>query len=229
MIDVKAKDDAMTSIEIVNDEACDHVVTPGVSNFNCIANSRRVSDSSAPRKVVVIAIIMSTYNQTTNGGIASTTRETATGVLSYAQRSLNRIVPPESRQQAYDSTSAFASARPILFSFIFSQFILSFLPLLTFAIFSVSTVAFALGAAILFSLFWIGVAFMLLVPTLLVTSSIAVLVWGWAVGSFVVARWLYNHSPVGVQGDLQVDAAGKRVTIVKDSRGVDGEVKGTGW
>lgn len=40
---------------------------------------------------------------------------------------------------------------------------------------------------------------MLLVPTLILTSSIAVLVWGWAIGSFLVARWLYNHAPVATQ------------------------------
>jgi hypothetical protein len=80
-----------------------------------------------------------------------------------------------------------------------SQLLLSFLPLLIFLTFSLSTILFALGAAIVFALFWIGVALLILVPALLVTSSIAVLVWGWAVGSFVVARWLYNHSPVGVQ------------------------------
>lgn len=109
-------------------------------------------------------------------------------------------------------------------SFIVSQFVFSFLPVLLFLTFAVSTVAFALGAAILFALFWIGVAFLLLVPTLLVTSSIAVLVWGWAVGSFLIARWVYNHVP-GVQGDLQVDAAGKRFNVVKDERGLDGKIE----
>lgn len=80
-----------------------------------------------------------------------------------------------------------------------SQLLLSFLPLLIFVIFSLSTILFALGSAIIFALFWIGVALLVLVPALLVTSSIAVLVWGWAVGSFVVARWLYSLSSAGVQ------------------------------
>lgn len=66
---------------------------------------------------------------------------------------------------------------------------------------------------------------MLLVPTILVTGSIAVLVWGWAVGSFVVARWLYVHSPVGVKGDLKVDAAGRGVEVKKDEGGVDGNIE----
>jgi hypothetical protein len=32
-----------------------------------------------------------------------------------------------------------------------------------------------------------------LVPTLLVTASLGLLLWAWAVGSFVVARWLYEQ------------------------------------
>ena len=113
-------------------------------------------------------------------------------------------------------------------AFAASQAAFSFLPLLLFLVFSLSTVAFALGAALVFALFWIGVAFMLLVPTLLVTFSVAVLVWAWAVGSFVVARWLYDHAPVGVRGNAQVDAAGRKFELVKNDRGIDGKVHHTG-
>ncbi|CAG7555855.1 unnamed protein product [Fusarium equiseti] len=125
--------------------------------------------------------------------------EKVSGFINYARNSVDRVVPPSSRQRAYDNTMSFASSRPILFSFVVSQLLLSFLPLLIFVIFSLSTILFALGSAIIFALFWIGVALLILVPALLVTSSIAVLVWGWAVGSFVVARWLYNLSSVSVQ------------------------------
>ncbi|PNP84690.1 hypothetical protein FNYG_01784 [Fusarium nygamai] len=132
---------------------------------------------------------------------SETARDNASGFIAYARSSVDRVVPPNSRQKAYDNTASFASSRPILFSFIVSQLLLSFLPLLIFLTFSLSTIVFALGAAIVFALFWIGVALLVLVPALLVTSSIAVLVWGWAIGSFIIARWLYNHSPVGGQNN----------------------------
>ncbi|KAG4253384.1 hypothetical protein FPRO03_07344 [Fusarium proliferatum] len=132
---------------------------------------------------------------------SETARDNASGFIAYARSSVDRVVPPNSRQKAYDNTASFASSRPILFSFIVSQLLLSFLPLLIFLTFSLSTIVFALGAAIVFALFWIGVALLALVPALLVTSSIAVLVWGWAIGSFIIARWLYNHLPVGVQNN----------------------------
>ncbi|KAL5601849.1 hypothetical protein FOBRF1_009382 [Fusarium oxysporum] len=135
---------------------------------------------------------------------SETARDNASGFIAYARSSVDRVVPPNSRQKAYDNTASFASSRPILFSFIVSQLLLSFLPLLIFLTFSLSTILCALGAAIVFALFWIGVALLVLVPALLVTSSIAVLVWGWAIGSFIIARWLYNHSPVGVQNNEAV-------------------------
>lgn len=87
-----------------------------------------------------------------------------------------------------------------------------------------STVLFALGAAIVFALFWIALAFLALVPTLLVTSSIAVLVWAWSAGGFVVARWLYQRAPFGVRGETQLDAGGKQVSVVKTEKGFDGSV-----
>jgi hypothetical protein len=122
-------------------------------------------------------------------------------------------------------TLLYSSTDRPLQSFIVSQLLLSFLPLLLFTTFALSTVAFSLGAAVVFALFWISVAFMLLVPTLLVTSSIAVLVWGWAVGSFLVARWLYRHAPVAVQGDMSIDAAGRKVDLVKGENGLDASVE----
>lgn len=201
-----------------------------------------------------------------NGSVHSSVGDAAAGIYSRAQRSLDRVVPSSARQQAYDSTAAFASARPILFvrlpptqsntlsdgvgvsplgvkncvcchphlclpapsqqSFAVSQAAFSFLPLLTFAVFSLSTVAFALGAAIVFALFWIGLAFMILVPALLVTFSIALLVWAWALGSFLVARWIYSRIPASVSADFEVTTAGKRLSVVKDEKGgVEGSLE----
>ncbi|KAH7141292.1 hypothetical protein B0J13DRAFT_556579 [Dactylonectria estremocensis] len=94
-------------------------------------------------------------------------------------------------------------------SFIVAQLLFSFLPVLLFVSFALSTVAFSLGAALVFALFWIGVAFMVLVPALLLTSSVAVLIWAWAVGSFLVARWLYNHVPTGAYEEKSVDVVKK--------------------
>lgn len=57
-------------------------------------------------------------------------------------------------------------------------------------------------------------------PTLLVTSSIAVLVWAWAVGSFIVARALYARIPVSVKGEAHMEGPGDRhIRVVKEEGG----------
>lgn len=54
---------------------------------------------------------MSASGSTAKAGV----NDRAAGVYSYAQRSLDRVVAPSSRRRAYDSASALASSRPILF------------------------------------------------------------------------------------------------------------------
>ncbi|KAL3953397.1 hypothetical protein ACCO45_013340 [Purpureocillium lilacinum] len=125
---------------------------------------------------------------------------------------LDRVVPPSSRRHAYDAASALASSRPMLFSFLVVQVCFSFLPLILFALFCASAAGFALAAGLLFTLFWMGVALFILVPTLLLTSSVAALVWAWALAAFVVARFLYSHAPAVVSG-VQAQAPGKRVDV----------------
>lgn len=140
-------------------------------------------------------------------------KEDARGVVSFSQRQLDRVVSPSKRRDVYDAASEFAHERPILFvrapslptpltpltstlqAFLLFQVVFSFLPLVTFAVFALSTVALALGSALVFSLFWIGVALLVLVPTLFLTSSIGLLVWLWAAGSFLVARKLWSLAP----------------------------------
>ena len=60
-------------------------------------------------------------------------------------------------------------------------------------------------------------------PTLCVTFSVGVLVWIWAVSSFVVARWLYNALPVSVKGDVEVKGPnGTAAVVTKDEDGLHG-------
>ncbi|KID88276.1 hypothetical protein MGU_04686 [Metarhizium guizhouense ARSEF 977] len=157
-----------------------------------------------------------------SGSISAAVQKQAIGASSYLQRCLDWAAPPSSRQRAYETTSAFASARPVLFSFLVAQALLCFFPLLLFATFSLCTVVFGLGAAIIFALFWIGIALLVLAPTLLVASSVAVLVWAWSAGSFLVARWLYQRASLRTSGEVRVDTDGTQVAVVKDEDGFSG-------
>jgi hypothetical protein len=79
-------------------------------------------------------------------------------------------------------------------SFIALLIALSLPPILLFTIFVLSTLLLTLGAAILFTLFWTGVALFLLVPSLFVAGGCAIFLWTWAVGSFIAARWLARQT-----------------------------------
>ncbi|EGY16105.1 hypothetical protein HYQ45_008517 [Verticillium longisporum] len=142
------------------------------------------------------------------------TQESARGVYAFSQRQLDRAVSPSTRQQAYTSAADFAHERPLLFAFLVAQLIFSFLPLVIFATFALSTVGFALGAALIFALFWIGVALLVLVPTLFLTSAVGLLVWIWAAGSFVVARKLWQVAPASIKGGQDGSTNGERTGVV---------------
>lgn len=115
-------------------------------------------------------------------------------------------------------------------SFLVAQLTLAFFPLVLFSSFVLSVVSFVLVAGLLFSLFWIGVALAVLAPTLAVACGLASLLWAWAVGSFVVARWLYNLVPVGVRGGIELEkqpnggvGTGTKLVVRKDEDGVRAE------
>ncbi|KAL2018012.1 hypothetical protein VTK56DRAFT_1328 [Thermocarpiscus australiensis] len=116
--------------------------------------------------------------------------EAAVGLLDFTQRQVDRVVPPESRQKAYSQTSAFAAARPLLFTFLLAQLTFSLIPILLFLSFALSALLVAAGAALLFTLFWTALALAVLVPTLCITAGIALCVWAWAVACFLACRWV---------------------------------------
>ncbi|KAK2027957.1 hypothetical protein LX32DRAFT_417139 [Colletotrichum zoysiae] len=163
-------------------------------------------------------------HQTNYNDIRAAAKGNAAGVYAYSQRQIDRVVSQDTRQKAYGSAYNLAQDQPFLFAFLLAQFIFSFLPILVFVSFAASTVAFAFGAAVVFSLFWIGVALLVLVPTLFFTCSIAVLVWVWAAGSFVVAKRLYDMSPIRATGDLELHVPnGKTYAVTKHEDGVHAE------
>lgn len=166
-------------------------------------------------------------------------RRRSSSLLASGQDLLDRIIAPSTRQQAYDNVSSFSQEKPLLAvsslpiaaqraifidrikkAFILIQTIFSALFIVMFLSFAISTIIFALGTAILFSVFWIGVALLLLLPTLFITVSLGILVWMWAVGSYLVARWAYAKIPVNVRGDMAVEMPnGKTMTVNKTGNG----------
>ncbi|KAI1774460.1 hypothetical protein F4818DRAFT_442605 [Hypoxylon cercidicola] len=130
----------------------------------------------------------------------------ANDLLVYSQKQVDRVVSPPTRQKAYDYVRGLAIEKPVLFSFIAFQLTLSLAPVLLFAGFVTTTLAVSLISALMFSLFWIGIATLVLVPTLFLTFSIALFLWAWAATTYFAGRWVYARLPLGVEGDGKVVA-----------------------
>lgn len=120
------------------------------------------------------------------------TQQKASSLLNRILGQIDRIVPPQTRQQFFKNTQAFATEQPLAASFLTTQLLLAALPLLIFASFSLGTLAVSAIAAAAFSIFWIGTALLALAPTLFVTFSAGVFIWLWAVGTYIFCRTAYN-------------------------------------
>ncbi|KAI1110594.1 hypothetical protein F5Y14DRAFT_358781 [Nemania sp. NC0429] len=140
-------------------------------------------------------------NKPANATPAAKTKVRGHDLLAYGQRQIDRVVSPATRQRAIDSATAFASRRPLLSLFLTAHVLLSLLPLLLFATFVFSTTVFAVLFALAFVLFWTGLALLVLVPTLFFTGGLAILLWLWAMGTFITLRVLYNRLPASLRSN----------------------------
>jgi membrane protein implicated in regulation of membrane protease activity len=87
------------------------------------------------------------------------------------------------------------------------------------------TLALSFISALVFTLFWIGVALLVLLPTLFITVSLAIMTWVWAVSSFVVARWVYDAMPISRHGKTEVALQNGKKTVANNIGGGYGDVK----
>jgi len=170
--------------------------------------------------------LLSSWTNLPPASAAMAIQQRASGAFARGQSLVDKVVSPEARKQYYDKTMAFAHEQPLLFTFLLIQFLLSFTPIALFLSFVLGTLALSFITALLFSLFWVGIALLVIVPTLFITVSLGIVVWIWAVSSFLVARWVYNIVPVRVKGTTEVGLPnGKKVVVDKSADGY-GDLKG---
>ncbi|KAI9826646.1 MAG: hypothetical protein M1832_006242 [Thelocarpon impressellum] len=124
--------------------------------------------------------------------VVQSVRGGASSLAGTVQGYVDRIAPPETRQQVWSKLQNFAAEQPILASFLFVQAALAAIPVLLFGSFALATLVVSLLAAVAFSLFWIGAAALVLVPTLFVAFSAGVCLWLWAIGNYIALRFTYN-------------------------------------
>ena len=152
--------------------------------------------------------------------------------LTRASSVLDRILPPEKRASIASSISRFATEKPLLASFLFSQIALSGVPIGLFIIMTITVIVFALLAALLvavlvaagFIVVAVGIALLVLLPTLFATTFAAAFLWAWAVGAYYIVKWFNKKDVPGIHtalggGDKEED----RVEAKNEPNGVPAE------
>ncbi|KAI9886756.1 MAG: hypothetical protein M1823_001465 [Watsoniomyces obsoletus] len=137
------------------------------------------------------------------------TRQKVSSLMERLQGVVDRIVPPETRQQLLNSCNTFTNEQPLLATFLAIQIALSIIPLLLFITFTLVTLLLVIVAAIGISVFWIGAALLILIPTLFAALSFGLLVWIWVVGTYLFGRFIYRksarrsgeHQPISKKSD----------------------------
>jgi hypothetical protein len=134
--------------------------------------------------------------------IMSTARSRLATILHSAwtqvSATINRNLPPETREAIKQNLVVFARSRPILATLLLSQLAFSGIPLLLFIfltagifIFSL-VIALILGVlgALMVTLFCMGLGSLILIPILFVTTLTAGGIWLWGWGLYYVVQWV---------------------------------------
>ena len=102
-------------------------------------------------------------------------------------------------------------------SFLLSQIALSGIPLALFAVMTITVFVFALLAALvigllgalLFTAFCVGVALLILLPTLFITTFGAAFIWLWGVGTYYIIKWFNQKEIPGIHTGFVEGIMGK--------------------
>ncbi|EPS35410.1 hypothetical protein H072_11237 [Dactylellina haptotyla CBS 200.50] len=98
-------------------------------------------------------------------------------VVSFFLSALDKIAAPETRRRAYSAVFRFCYHRPVLSSFLAVQVLFALLPLICFIGFSICAILFFTSLALGISVFWVGIAAVILFWTLVITFTLAATTW----------------------------------------------------
>ncbi|MCJ1353233.1 MAG: hypothetical protein MMC33_003218 [Icmadophila ericetorum] len=177
------------------------------------------------------------------GGLTGSLQGYLNGFLNFGSSILDRFFPPEKRAQVSAMLSKFATEKPMLASFLLSQIALSGIPLMLFFVMTVTVFIFALLAALLiailgallFTVFCVGVALVILLPTLFITTFAGAFIWLWGVGTYFILKWFNEKDIPGIHTSFSeaLKGAGAKgdkgmlegLTTLNGNKYADGEEK----
>ncbi|KAL0262191.1 hypothetical protein SLS55_003630 [Diplodia seriata] len=137
-------------------------------------------------------------------GILNTIQTLAGTVQEKAQNVLDSLFPPEKRAEMFSRLQAFAVNNPKLSAFLLTNFALTGLPLVMFAVFTLTVFVFSLVAALLVAVlvallataFMVGIALLVVLPTIFLTTMGASFLFLWGLGGYYIMKW-FNQGGEG--------------------------------
>jgi hypothetical protein len=156
------------------------------------------------------------------GGLTGALQGGVANLLNAGQGYLDRWFPPAKREELKSKIAKFAAEKPHLAAFLLSQIALSGGPLALFFVMSLTVLIFALLAgiivgvvgALLFTVFCVGVALLILLPTLFMTTFAACFIFLWGLGAYYIVKWFNQKEIPGIHTDA--------VSGAKSQLGLDG-------
>lgn len=160
-------------------------------------------------------------------GLCSALKSTFTCTLSTLISIVDQKIPPSRRAAIKSRTYAFAQDRPVLASFLASQLVCSGVPLFLLILQIVSVLFFSFATAIvigsicalIFTSVCVGLALLVLVPILIVTTFAGLTVWVWAWIGWYVLDWtgvMEWRRTVGNEKDEKRRKNGGDIVTVKE-------------
>lgn len=150
-------------------------------------------------------------------------------IRSWAMSILDRFFPPEQRAAFLAKIQEFMLSNPKLSAFLGMNIFITGVPLALFILFTLTVLIFSLLvgiilgllAAVLFTLFCVGVALTIVLPFIFFTTATACFLFLWGLGGYYILKWANNRGDVadekpllgsGSVGDSLNNLTGGRLT-----------------
>jgi hypothetical protein len=149
---------------------------------------------------------------TSLGGLPNALRNSANNLLHTGRDTIDRWGPSErTREQVKTNITTFATENPKLAAFVLSQAAFSGIPLVLFCVTAVTTFVFALLtsaivavlSALLFTTSCLGLALVILLPTLFLTTLAGTTVFLFATGVYCVVRLFSDKDVSGLRPGIE--------------------------
>ena len=145
------------------------------------------------------------------GGLTGALQGSINNLVDVGSGWIDNWFPPERREQLKAKLMKFATERPQLAAFLLSNIAISGPALALFLIMSLTVLVFALLAgilvgvigALLFTVFCLGVALLVLLPTLFFTTFAASFIFLWGLGAYYIIKWFNQKEVPGIHTDLK--------------------------